>query len=1088
MTFNGFISYSHAADGRLAPAVQRGLHRLAKPWHRRRALWIFRDQTGLSVTPGLWSSIQTALDGSEYFVLLASPEAAASRWVNREIEHWMATKSAERILPVVTAGEWDWDQELHDFTEGSTAVPAALRGVFAEEPLFLDLRWARGSEHLSLQHSRFRDAIAQLAAPMHGVSKDELEGEDVRQHRRARRLRSGAVVSLLVLALVAALTGVSAVRNAERARDAAAEALRQEQVANVQRGSAERSAEEALRQQKLAQEQQELARQEQERARQQQARAVDASAAADQAERLAGEQQKLADQAAKEARRQQRLADQAATRTLEQQRLARQASEKAQAEEKEARRLAKIAEQQRRQAREAAAEARRQQNKADEQQARADEQQRIAVSRRLITQAQARIVDDPRTALMLGVAAQKLQSDTESRGQLAGLVTGTNYAGTINDVTRAVYGPGDTVVTRNNDGAVSLWNVAKPQHPVRLATIPERADIDSTLVLSPDGRTLAVSNDEGTVSFWNVANRSRPVRLGGLSDDGGVISLAYSPDGRTFATGDGWGVTTLWNVRDRERPVVLATLTDFGDSPVEDLAFSPDGRMLVGNKGSFVPVWEVARPQRAKVLYSLPGTGMTSLAFAPRGATLAAGSLNGTVDLYDLTREPAEPSRRLGGLAGQVRAIGYSPDGRHLAAGDGQGTAMVWDLKPGYGPGPVTTVRAHGQVNAVALGAKGRTLLTADSSATATLWNVAAGGTPDLLSTIAVPGGGIQATTFRPDGRALTVADADGMAHSWSVNNPARPVRGADRALNDGWRVRKVAFSPDNRAVAAVALQGGELTLTDLTRRSDPVVVADLSVDPRSATALAFSPDGRTLAAVADSGTMMLWNVSNRARPTLQATVRSDSGFGMALAFSPDGRTLATGNANARLALWDVTKRSAPKRLAAVSAHSAAVDTVAFSPDGRTLASGSLDASAMLWDVTDRADPRRLAMLTGHTNGVESVRFSPEGHTLATGGGDEAMILWDTTDPAAPVRVAALRTGVGGNARAVTFRGDGRTLAVTGHTDDEGAKVTLLDYTKLNNIRADPARFACAITGRGLTTGEWGRYVPEFAYRRTCPS
>ena len=80
MPFNGFISYSHAADGRLAPAVQRGLHRLAKPWHRRRALWIFRDQTGLSVTPGLWSSIQTALDGSEYFVLLASPEAAASRW------------------------------------------------------------------------------------------------------------------------------------------------------------------------------------------------------------------------------------------------------------------------------------------------------------------------------------------------------------------------------------------------------------------------------------------------------------------------------------------------------------------------------------------------------------------------------------------------------------------------------------------------------------------------------------------------------------------------------------------------------------------------------------------------------------------------------------------------------------------------------------------------------------------------------------------------------------------------------------------------------------------------------------------------
>src|SRR3712207_5686061 len=82
MSFNGFISYSHAADGRLAPAVQRGLHHLARPWHRRRALWIFRDQTGLSVTPALWTSIQQALDSSEYFVLMASPEAAASPWVN----------------------------------------------------------------------------------------------------------------------------------------------------------------------------------------------------------------------------------------------------------------------------------------------------------------------------------------------------------------------------------------------------------------------------------------------------------------------------------------------------------------------------------------------------------------------------------------------------------------------------------------------------------------------------------------------------------------------------------------------------------------------------------------------------------------------------------------------------------------------------------------------------------------------------------------------------------------------------------------------------------------------------------------------
>ena len=85
MAFDAFISYSHAADGELAPALQRGLQQLAKPWTRRQALRIFRDDTGLSVNPALWQSITNALDESEYFVLLASPGAAQSEWVNREI-------------------------------------------------------------------------------------------------------------------------------------------------------------------------------------------------------------------------------------------------------------------------------------------------------------------------------------------------------------------------------------------------------------------------------------------------------------------------------------------------------------------------------------------------------------------------------------------------------------------------------------------------------------------------------------------------------------------------------------------------------------------------------------------------------------------------------------------------------------------------------------------------------------------------------------------------------------------------------------------------------------------------------------------
>jgi hypothetical protein len=107
--YDAFISYSHAADGQLAPALQTGLQSLGKPWYRRRALRVFRDKTSLSATPELWPTIEQALAGSRFFVVLASPEAAASRWVDQEVDWWRAHRSASTVLIGLTGGSLAWD-------------------------------------------------------------------------------------------------------------------------------------------------------------------------------------------------------------------------------------------------------------------------------------------------------------------------------------------------------------------------------------------------------------------------------------------------------------------------------------------------------------------------------------------------------------------------------------------------------------------------------------------------------------------------------------------------------------------------------------------------------------------------------------------------------------------------------------------------------------------------------------------------------------------------------------------------------------------------------------------------------------------
>ena len=97
------------------------------------------------------------------------------------------------------------------------------------------------------------------------------------------------------------------------------------------------------------------------------------------------------------------------------------------------------------------------------------------------------------------------------------------------------------------------------------------------------------------------------------------------------------------------------------------------------------------------------------------------------------------------------------------------------------------------------------------------------------------------------------------------------------------------------------------------------------------------------------------------------------------------------------------------------------------------------------------------------------------------------MDLWDTANPAEPIRLAAVGIPSAVLVGPVAFRRDGQTLAVTSHDYSQGiGTVALWNLRKLTSLRADPARYACATAGRGLSAAEWARFVPEIPYRRTC--
>ena len=210
MAYKGFISYSHAADGKLAPAIQSALQSFAKPWNKLRTIRIFRDQTTLALTPKLWPSIEMALDESEYLLLLASVESSRSKWVQREIDHWLQKKSADKLLIKVTSSRplASEDAQIDFNWIRANLLTATVAEKLQEEPLYLDLRWVKSEEQLSARDPRLLGEVAGLVATLTGWPKDEPIGEDVKQHRRVRRFAWSAVTLLALLTIASLLAAV----------------------------------------------------------------------------------------------------------------------------------------------------------------------------------------------------------------------------------------------------------------------------------------------------------------------------------------------------------------------------------------------------------------------------------------------------------------------------------------------------------------------------------------------------------------------------------------------------------------------------------------------------------------------------------------------------------------------------------------------------------------------------------------------------------------------------------------------------------------------------------------------------------------
>lgn len=216
--FGAFISYRHAAaDRRFAKWLHGELEtfrtpgKLVQQGARARVGKVFRDEEELAASANLSAEIDAALKASEFLVVICSPRAPASRWVNEEIKRFRELGRGHRILACLIEGE------------PAESFPPALLSTLHDgtpEPLAADFRKAADVNTASTR----RMARLKLLSTLVGCRFDDLV---LREQARRRRLQAiGTSVLLAVLAVITALALV-AMQQRDEARTQRTEAERQ---------------------------------------------------------------------------------------------------------------------------------------------------------------------------------------------------------------------------------------------------------------------------------------------------------------------------------------------------------------------------------------------------------------------------------------------------------------------------------------------------------------------------------------------------------------------------------------------------------------------------------------------------------------------------------------------------------------------------------------------------------------------------------------------------------------------------------------------------------------------------------------------
>ena len=287
-----------------------------------------------------------------------------------------------------------------------------------------------------------------------------------------------------------------------------------------------------------------------------------------------------------------------------------------------------------------------------------------------------------------------------------------------------------------------------------------------------------------------------------------------------------------------------------------------------------------------------------------------------------------------------VSSVAFSSDGTSIASGSRDKTIKLWNTTSGK---EINTLKGHAdEVLGVAFTLDGSRIASASLDKSLKLWDVASGNEIRTFKGIQYSSDS-NCVAFGPDGTRSAYEDLDGMIKVLDIASGLEIT-----TLKPSFWAGSVAFSSDGTRIAWGSHSGGELKVWDAFSGKE---ITTLKGRLGAIYSITFSPDDKWIATGSSMKTIALWDVaSGQEVKTFKGHTEAIS----CVAFSPDGAQIVSGSGDNTLRLWDV---ASGQEITAFKAHPSGINSVAFSPDGRHIASGSADSTVKLWRLRQRSGP-----------------------------------------------------------------------------------------------------------------------------------